>query len=142
MPHSMTRLVVFYILRPSALDLCLYRASQWSCGYPTWSPPKVRLFAASLRFSQYSIKGVIAISDAVRTSLGPRGMDKMVLKLVHLTTLAHTLDPDPNIQGRDDHNQRWRNNSKKHPGFTSCCENGAHRPPALVSLLCLYKLSS
>lgn len=56
-----------------------HRANQWSFGYPTWLLQKV--FGSSDFYSRIFSRNSIAISDAVRTSLGPRGMDKMARQL-------------------------------------------------------------
>ena len=44
----------------------------------------------------------VAISDAVRTSLGPRGMDKMVFWILLSCKGRYSTygKPDPNIEGR------------------------------------------
>lgn len=51
----------------------------------------------------------LAISDAVRTSLGPRGMDKMVFISAHYFQKDQILifEIDPNLKGRGDSNKRW-----------------------------------
>lgn len=43
----------------------------------------------------------LAISDAVRTSLGPKGMDKMVLHaIIFRERKIQAILSDPNLQGR------------------------------------------
>ena len=47
----------------------------------------------------------LAISDAVRTSLGPRGMDKMVRVLFDVLAAIIDFNIDSDIQGRGHRNQ-------------------------------------
>jgi len=71
-----------------------------------------------------------AISDAVRTSLGPRGMDKMVKTSSDLPDLSHlTSFPDPNRQRRGYRYQRWSYHSQEYPSTSPRRQNGSHSIP-------------
>jgi hypothetical protein len=75
-----------------------------------------------------------AISDAVRTSLGPRGMDKMVANIsISSNQSDYDISLDPNFQRRSDYHERWGDHPQKHPGFASCCQNGEYSYPFLAA---------
>ena len=48
---------------------------------------------------------LLAISDAVRTSLGPRGMDKMVYIAAHYHDQILNFEIDPNLKRRGNSNK-------------------------------------
>lgn len=71
-----------------AFDASLCRENLWNFGCPTWLLQKVRRIV----FISLAIPtSCAAISDAVRTSLGPRGMDKMVCRQIYYSR-ANQLD--------------------------------------------------
>lgn len=59
-----------------ANDILRTRRSPWRCALPILSPLEVRCFFTSQ--SLHSTDYHTAVADAIRTSLGPRGMDKMI----------------------------------------------------------------
>lgn len=74
---------------------------------------------------------ITAVADAVRTSLGPKGMDKMVLhsgtnndddKLISKPNAI-----DPNRKWRGGHHKRRSYHLEAHGCFAPCCPNGTHR---------------
>ena len=78
----------------------------------------------------------IAVADVVRTSLGPRGMDKMVSPesspilartfALHQTAFANLLFPhlDPNPQGQGADYQRWCHDPQADGGHPPHRKNG------------------
>ena len=80
----MTRYEIIYIWVCTTSKRILSRENQWNCDYQIWLLPKAWVVQLNLGFFTYSFLYLfLAISDAVRTSLGPRGMDKMVYIPVH-----------------------------------------------------------
>lgn len=55
-----------------------------------------------------NITAARAVADVVRTSLGPRGMDKMVSTQFNSKPLLL----DPRLKGKSHHHQRWCHNSQ------------------------------
>jgi hypothetical protein len=81
---------------------------------------------------QSNITAARAIADAVRTSLGPKGMDKMVsainATLVCTTQLGLTgtaRRADRVRQRGRHHHQRWRHDCQAHGGSARCSADGS-----------------
>lgn len=70
--------------------------------------------------SKVCMLSVKAVSDAVRTSLGPKGMDKMV----SLDDRARTDISDPDFDWRGRHHQRRSDYSQAHGCSPPCCSYG------------------
>jgi chaperonin GroEL (HSP60 family) len=103
------------------LQLVLYpRTSPWSFGFLTWWRQKARY---SPTIQTMSLKICLAISDAVRTSLGPRGMDKMV-SFTLLSRLSVKQSVDSNIERRGDCYERRRHHPQKHTSRPSGSKDG------------------
>lgn len=134
----MTRYFLLHIIL-SILPVC--RSNLWSFDFRTWSLLKVRnhLF---LRVC-FLLVSYLAISDAVRTSLGPRGMDKMVLHASIFSDQSDSNIPlDSNFQRRSDHHERWCDYPQKHSSFASCRKNGKYSLAVLSVETNIYISSS
>ena len=103
------------------LPLTSSRANRWNSACRIWSRRRVR---SSLMPEGEDAEDITAISDAVRTSLGPRGMDKMVSTRPAQIGCAFLTCPDPNIERRGDRHKRWCNHPQEHPGPAPRCEDG------------------
>jgi hypothetical protein len=115
------------------------RASPWNCGYRIWSLRRVRISYVLVR-SSISVY-LLAVSDAVRTSLGPRGMDKMVNPSRYLSLhgmLNNVSFSDPNIEGRSHRDKRWGYYLEKCTSPPPCRKNGE---PPLISNTQAYLIS-
>ena len=70
-----------------------------------------------------------AVSDAIRTSLGPRGMDKMVCSTNYHRSpfIINVTIPDSNGQGEYSDHKWWTHNPEGNGCAASCCEDGNQR---------------